>query len=156
MCLEHLILQFSRSEELHWGNVLSGKHLPSSSTQTACNIGFKLFQQTAAKRRACICRNNESFIFCCNISTNFKSVFWMKTIKKADYSTYTWKEENCGNPFVCDLVRCISVRKNYWKLQFWWRRSSKSTKKDFGPTLVLLWPRFSQYSDSTNRQIIYI
>ena len=39
---------------------------------------------------------------------------------KVDYLKNIWKEENRGHGFVCLLVGYISVKKNYWKLQFCW------------------------------------
>ena len=44
---------------------------------------------------------------------------------KVDFSKNIRKEENHGHGFVCLLVGYISVRKNYWKLQFCWCRSSE-------------------------------
>ena len=43
---------------------------------------------------------------------------------KVDYSKNVWKEQNRGQSFVCLLVGYISVKKDYWKLQFYWCRSS--------------------------------
>ena len=151
MSLEHLILQFSRSEELHWENVLSGKHLSRSSTQTDCNIGFKLFQQTAVKRRACICHNIESFIFCCNSSTNFKVYFGWKPSKKQIIQQIPEKKKIAGTLLFATWFAAFQWEKIIENYNSDGVGVRKEQKKVFGPTLVLLWPRFSQYSNSTNR-----
>ena len=45
--------------------------------------------------------NNESFIFCFNISVSFESVFWVKTVESAN--NY-WKLQFC-NPLVQELMK---------------------------------------------------
>ena len=106
---------------------LGGEHLTSSSTKTAQTINFKLCTHISNRLLhktvpAFFLIMSHSF-FIAIIRRVLKAYFAWKQLK-VDYSKNIWKEENRGHGFVCLLVGYISVKKNYWKLQFCWCRSS--------------------------------
>ena len=75
----------------------------------------------------------------------WKTHFAWKQLK-VDYSKNIWKEGNHGHVFVCLLVGYMSVKKNYWKLQFCGCRSSESREnKFFSPNLTLILPIFGEH-----------
>ena len=68
-----------------------------------------------------------------------KEYFAWKQLR-VDCSKIILKEKNRGHGFVCLLVGYISVKKNYWKLQFCFAGADKvgKTVLFFGPTLIVI------------------
>ena len=115
---------------------LGGEHLTSSSTKMAWRINFKLCTHSSNRLLhktvpAFFLIMNYSFFIA--ITRRALKAYFASRHLKVDYSKNTWKEENRGHGFVCLLVRYISVKKNYWKLQFCWCRSSEYRKSSFWP-----------------------
>ena len=96
-------------------------------------------QQIAAQNHAHIFPNNELFIFYCNNSTSFESVFAWKQLK-VDYSKNIWKEENRRHGLVCLLVSHISKKKNLLKTAILLVQELRKQENSwfFGPTLTLI------------------
>ena len=107
---------------------LGGEHMTSSSSKTAKRINFKLCTRISNRLlhktvpMFFLIMSHHSF-FVAIIRRVLKAYFAWKQLK-VDYSKNTWKEENRRHGFVCLLAGYISVKKNYWKVQFCWCRSS--------------------------------
>ena len=73
------------------------------------STGRLIFLRNKESKFSCrIFPNNESFIFYCNNSKSFESVFCMKTVGSRIFKKHL-KKENRGHSFVCLLVGYIHV-----------------------------------------------
>ena len=73
-------------------------------------IGFKLCTQISSD----IFSINMSYLFVTTILWRVLKMFFAQKQSKTDYSKNIRKEESCRHPFICLLVHCISVKKDYW------------------------------------------
>ena len=107
--------------------VLGGKHLTSSSMKRAWTFDFKLYKHISKrllhKTVLAFFLIMSYSVFIAIIRRALRAYFAWKQLK-VDYSKNIWKEENRGHGFVCLLVGWISVKKNYWTVQFCRCRSS--------------------------------
>ena len=110
---------------------LSGKHLTSSSKKMASRINCKFYIHSLNR---VLHKTVPTFFLIVSYSFFIAITWWALKAHfawnqlKVDYSKNIWKEENCGHSFVCLLVGYISVKKNYWKLQFCCCRSLEYRK----------------------------
>ena len=73
-----------------------------------------------------------------------KAYFAWKQLK-VDYLKNIWKEENCGDGFVCLLGGCISVKKNIENCNSVGAGAQNIGKVvSFWPTLTLILPTFGE------------
>ena len=120
---------------------LGGEHLTSCSMRMAEGINFKLCTHISNRLLHKIVPALFliiSFLFFIAITRRALKAYFAWKQSKVDYSKNIWEEENRGHSFVFLLVGYISVKKNYWKLQFYWWTSSEYRKSS--QFLTQLWP----------------
>ena len=123
----NLTLQFSWLEDFARETFVGGEHITSSSTKTAETINFKFCTHISNKLLhktvpAFILIMSHSFFYC-NNSTSFEIVFCMKTVKSWLFKKHL-KRRKSRAQFCLSLGWIHISKKNYWKLQFCWCRSS--------------------------------
>ena len=97
--------------------------------------------------------SDELFSFCGNTLTNFEITFWTKAVENRLSKKYL-KRRKTRPRFFWVLVTCISVRKNYRKLQLCWCRARKV--ENLARFLCNFDPYFSNIRRVRKRCEIYI
>ena len=114
-CSFHGLRNFARE----W--FLAGEHFTSSNTKMTQTINFNLCAHISNRLL-----HKTILAFFLIISCSF-FIAIIRRVLKAYFPWKQWKADyskNRGRGFICLLVGYISVKKNYWKLQFCWCRSS--------------------------------
>ena len=126
------MLQFSWLEELLLGKSFWVVNTWRSSVRKWLKGSTLTFADTfltdAAQNHARVSPNNELFIFYCNNSTSFESVFCMKTVKSRLFKKIFGKKKIAGTVLLLSWLASYQWKKIYWKLQFCWCRSSECRK----------------------------
>ena len=132
MCLKRVCCcNFHGQRNFAREKFLFEEHLTSPSTKTA-ELSTNIFNRLLHKTVPTFFLIMSYSFFIAITRRALKAYFAWKQLK-VDYSKNIWKEENCGDCFVCLLGGCISVKKNI--------EICNSVGQNIGK-VVSFWPNF--------------